>query len=110
MQSKLEIVCSCGNKSILKYIDQGDIPISDVHEIFQRLVCSKCSEKRKFKIYDDDKLILDSQNFKSCEVCLLPILIPRLEALPDTLRCTSCTYKNPSGYRLSRNRTSWRYE
>ena len=95
MEFDLRIVCTCGKEASLSDPNNKNLPISDIPKIFNRLVCSSCNKKRKFKIFNDDMLILDSQNFKPCENCSLPILSPRLDALPHTVHCTLCSSEKP---------------
>ena len=68
-----------------------------------RITCPTCKEKGTLRATDaaelDDELSADDdwQAAVLCEVCRDPIPPERLEALPNTRRCTACQGKAESG-------------
>ena len=63
---------------------------NNIAEIFSKFSCSKCKGRRVRAFDDLDRLLIDSENIRRCQVCDLPILLLRIQTLPETAKCQTC--------------------
>ncbi len=66
-------------------------------EAAPRMTCPLCKEKRLHAKATEDADAEDWQAAVLCEICREPIDPERLEAIPDTKRCTACQGKTERG-------------
>jgi len=52
--------------------------------------CGACGSKSIAVSDDQGILLLDPNNVRICQACALPIVFPRLQAVPNTSLCQSC--------------------
>jgi len=92
----LELTCTeCGHKGLV----DGDalsqrlnepLTNANVAELNGEFKCSACGSKSIAVSDDQGVLLLDSNNVRFCQACELPIVFPRLKAVPNTSLCQSC--------------------
>ncbi len=63
---------------------------NSVNQIYETLFCDHCEAATIKLMRADGITLIDPKNITPCSNCGNPILIPRLEAQPDTNICTFC--------------------
>lgn len=86
---------TCNHRSKVDGVDlesriDADLTFDTVGRISKRFVCRSC-HGRSINVYDDSmRLLIDSSNIACCRICGGPILISRLDAIPETTLCAGC--------------------
>ena len=88
--------CNCGHHDEVSAIDGHRLEIQNVHKFFSSLSCTSCNQQN-FRLFKDDTLLIDCENLISCNVCSNPIILPRVQALPDVMVCVSCKTDQENG-------------
>lgn len=66
----------------------------NIHRVYKKLICKKCSVKQMQLLSDDNILLIDPGQIRKCLSCDEPIILPRQQASPTTTLCIECAEAN----------------
>ena len=93
---RLLLECSvCGHRAALHVDRLGDplgepVTRDNVHHLYDRLFCGECGAAEVRMSDAAGELLVDPESLRACAECGDPIVLPRLEAKPETTLCAEC--------------------
>lgn len=75
---------------VFKDVTHEALEYASVANVWPRMHCKVCKSHRVAVFGEDHRLLIHPDLGRACEKCDKPILLPRLQAVPDARTCASC--------------------